>query len=89
MKQTICHRQIRQSVNINLSIRIRWNVYIAIKPKVFLVVSGKSACNRMVVVDDRGHCIESEPINVIDLHEIQQLTQEELNDLELIPFEQM
>lgn len=71
MKQTICHRQIRQSVNINLFIRIQSKVYIAIKPKVLLVVAGKSACNRMVVVDDRGDCIESEPINVIGLHEIQ------------------
>ena len=71
MKQTICHRQIRQSVNINLFIIIQSQVYIAIKPKVFFVVAGKTACNRMIVVDDRGDCIESEPINVIGLHEIQ------------------
>ena len=88
MKKTIGHRQISQSININLSFKTQSEAHIAIKPEIFLVVPGKSARNCMIVVDDRSHCIKSESVNVIDLHKIQQLTQKELGDLDIISSDQ-
>ena len=42
----------------------------------------------MIVVDDRSHCFKSESVNVIDLHKIQQVTQKELGDLDIISSDQ-
>lgn len=81
MKKTVRHGQIGQSINVHLTVIVCERSDIAVKPEVFLVVSTKSAPNGVIVVDDRGDCIESEPVDMIDIHKVQQLAQKELDDL--------
>lgn len=80
MKQTIRHSEIGECVNVDLLMKSP-HPYVAIEPKVVPIVAVESSVDRVIVVQNRGHSIEPEPVDMIHLNEVEELTEKELHDL--------
>ena len=83
MEQIIRHGEIGERVDVDLLMKSP-RPYVAIEPEVVPIVAVESSVDRVIVVQNRGHSIEPEPVDMVHLNEVEELAEKELRDL-LLP----
>ena len=86
MEHAVRHSEVGERVDVDLLMK-HAHGYVAVESEVVAVVSVESSVDCMIVVQNRGHAVEPETIDVISVNEIEKLTEKELHDLLLLVVE--